>query len=180
MSYTREFQGDARVPDPLESAAAMQVGLALFASSRLDLAVQLYLDGLGPAAPRAAPGPGADARLERLLAFADSLADKELRDDFLRWIVRAHQLAPLRQALRHGRWLPDPRRGVVLVMAPPGEATTGPRSYGLEQLEELLALMRALFIDLQRLCAAERGISMANAASFLTTQPIGVVEEAGP
>lgn len=158
--------------EPLEAGAAMQLGMLLFAFSRLDLAVQLYLDGIGGAAPPAETGT------RRLLAYADALPDRALRADFVQWIVRMHRLVPLQQALHQCRWLPDPRRGVVACVAPPGGPRPPQATYTLKELGDALAALRALFADLQRLCAAERNISPASAADFLTTQPIAVYEQA--
>jgi hypothetical protein len=162
--------------DPFEAAAAMHLGLLLIMSSRLDLAVQLYLRGVRTAGSGAA---GADeaARLQELVEYAQRLADPALGAEFVAWTARAQALLPLRRALRSGRWLPDPRRGTILLMAGLGERGQVPSSMPLASLEEALATMRDLLGNLHRLCARERGITLANAAAFLTTQPIGVVEE---
>ena len=141
----------------------------MFAFSRLDLAVQLYLDGIGRAGP--------EAGTRRLLAYADGLSDKALRADFVQWIVRMHRMEPLQQALQTGRWMPDPRRGVVACLAPPGAPKPAKATYTPAEIDEALAALRELFADLQRLCAAERNISPASAADFLTTQPIAVYEQ---
>src|SRR4051812_504418 len=106
QSHFGESEAGSSRGEPLEAGAAMQLGLLLFAFSRLDLAVQLYLDGIGRA------GPSTEAGTRRLLAYADQLPDKALRAEFVQWIVRMHRMEPLQQALQTGRWMPDPRRGV--------------------------------------------------------------------
>ena len=161
----------------LESAASLLLGRLMVGWSRLEMALQLYLAAL----PRERTGgAGADwpSRLERLLAFADTLPDKALRADFLKWIVRARELAPLGEALRTARWLPDPRREVVLVLRDAPAAPPGRPSYTLPELQQVLAAHKELLDALHRLCMAERGLSSANAASFLATQPLPVAGEA--
>jgi len=165
--------------NPLEVAAALVLGRLLIGWSRLGLALQLYVSALPPGGARDGEAEGLDQRLERLLVHADAAADKALRADFLRWIVRARQFVPLATSLRQGRWLPDPRRNVVLLMGEPGGARPPKPSYTIGELEEALAAQTALLAELHRLCGAERGLSAANAAAFLSTQPIGVVEQPG-
>ncbi|MEJ6023603.1 hypothetical protein [Ramlibacter sp. PS4R-6] len=154
---------------PLDVDAAVALGQLLIGRSRLDLAVQLYVAALP--APRDLPP------LERLLVFADSLADKTLRADFVRWIVRTRHLEPFAQALRTARWLPDPRRNVVLALGQPGLPPPPARSFTITELEAVATEQKELLGELHRLCAAERGVTPAAAASFLSTQPIDVVEQ---
>ena len=111
-----------------------------------------------------------DDRLDHLLVLADTVDDKSLRADFLRWIAAARAVAEFTERLRRGRWLPDPRSNVVLLL--------GERRFSIAQLEEALAAQRRVLADLKRLCAAERHLSPAGAAAFLATQPIDVVEQA--
>jgi hypothetical protein len=169
------FQDSEPQPPPARSS----LGEILIMSSRLDVAVQLYLDGIARIEGRApACEASAEERLTHLLAFADGLADKELRNDFMRWMIRLHALAPLLRAVRHGRWLPDPRWGNVLMLAPPGIKDLGPRRWELTELDEAASTLYLLYRDLVRLCATERGLTLTNAAAFLSTQPISVLEEA--
>jgi hypothetical protein len=113
-----------------------------------------------------------------LLAFADGLADKALRDDFLRWMVRLRELAPTCRAVRHGHWLPDLRRGNVLMLAPPGRQDLGSQKWEVAQLGEAAQALTLLHRELLRLCAVERGLTLTNAARFLSTQPLQAMEEA--
>lgn len=172
MSY-----GQASSQVDFETAACQLVGRLLVGWSRLEVALQLYLAAL------AREGPGGNAadwhsRLERLLAFADTLPERQMRGDFLKWIVRARELAPLGQALRTARWLPDPRSDVVVVLRDRSAPAAVRSRYTLPELAQVLAAHKELLDALHRLCMAERGLSAANAASFLATQPLAVAEEA--
>ncbi len=169
------FQDSEPQPPP----ARASLGEILIMSSRLDVAVQLYLDGIARIEGRTpVPDATAEERLKRLLSFADGLPDKALRNDFMRWMIRLHALAPLLRAMRHGRWLPDLRWGNVLMLAPPGIKDLGPRKWELSQLDEAASALNLLYRELVRLCAAERGLTLTNAAAFLSTQPIWVLEAA--
>ena|SRR5438105_2339394 len=161
---------------PLEIDTALLLGQLMIGRSRLDLAIQLYVAAL-PAQPGDA-GKTFDARLGRLLALADSLADKALRTDFVRWIVRARHLGPLAESLRDARWLPDPRRNVVLVLRQPTPSAPANRSVTVADLQGAVDEQKDLLSELHRLCAVERGITGAGVASFLGTQPIDVLEQA--
>src|SRR5687768_3228146 len=127
------FQDSEPQPPPAHSS----LGEILIMSSCLEVAVQLYLDGIARIEGRAPTSDAtAEERLMHLLAFADGLADKALRNDFMRWMIRLHALAPTMRAVRHGRWLRDPRWGNVLMTAPPGVKDLGPRRWELSQLDE--------------------------------------------
>jgi hypothetical protein len=171
MSYPRDLEG----PQPWN--VAERLGAILIGSSSLEQAVQLYRDGIARAEGRALAQATAEESLGQLLTFADGLADKALRDDFMNWMVRFHQLAPICRAVRHARWLPDLRWGNVLMLAPPGQ-DLGPRKWEVAQLGEAAVALILLYRELLRLCAAERGLTLTNAAAFLSTQPIRGVEEA--
>lgn len=172
MTYPRDLDG----PQPRNVAALL--GEILIGSSTIELAVQLYLEGIARAEGRAPAGATAQERLGQLLTFADGLADKPLRDDFMRWLVRLHELAPVCSAVRHGHWLPDLRWGNVLMLAPPERPELGSRKWEVEQLGEAAQALTLLHRELLRLCALERGLTLANAAQFLSTQPLQVMEEA--
>lgn len=172
MTYPRDLEG----PQPCNVAAVL--GEILIGSSSVELAVQLYLDGIARAEGRSPAEATAEERLGQLLTFADGLADKALRDDFLRWMVRLHELAPTCRAVRHGHWLPDLRQGNVLMLAPPGRQDLRPQKWEVAQLVEAAQALTFLHRDLLRLCAVERGLTPTNAASFLSTQPLHAVEEA--
>lgn len=172
MTYPRDLEG----PQPCNVAAVL--GEILIGSSSIELAVQLYLDGIARAEGRAPAEATAEERLDQLLAFADGLADKALRDDFMRWMVRLHELAPTCRAVRHGHWLPDLRRGTVLMLAPPGRQDLGPHKWEVAQLGEAAQALTLLHRELLRLCAVERGLTLTNAARFLSTQPLQAMEEA--
>ena len=171
MSYPRDLEG----PQPCNVAELL--GEILIGSSSVERSVQLYLDGIARAEGRAPAKATAQERLGHLLTFADGLADKALRDDFLRWMVRLHELAPTCSAVRHGRWLPDLRWGNVLMLPPPGSQDLVSRKWEVEQLAWASRELVLLYRELLRLCAKERGITLHNAAKFLSTQPIEMAEE---
>lgn len=172
MAYGEDFSPFeiAARRNPLETSTAWLLGQMVIAWSRVDLAVQLYVASL-PAGSGADESGAAtfDARLARLLDFAGTLGDDTLRSQFVEWIGQAREVAVFALSVRHGRWLPDPRRGVVLLL---GEA-----KYTTGELEKALASQQRLLLGLHRLCAAERDITLSKAAVFLATQPIDVVEE---
>ena len=172
MTYPKDLEG----PQPFNVAALL--GEILIGSSSVELAVQLYLDGIARAEGRAPAEATAEERLGQLLTFADGLVHKTLRDDFMRWMVRLHELAPTCRAVRYGHWLPDLRRGNVLMLAPPGTQDLGSRTWEVAQLGEAAQALILLYRELLRLCAVERGLTLTNAAKFLSTQPLQVMEEA--
>ncbi|MBX3585565.1 MAG: hypothetical protein KF796_02890 [Ramlibacter sp.] len=172
MTYPKDLEGS----QPCNVAALL--GEILIGASSVELAVQLYLDGIARAEGRAPTQATAEERLAQLLALADGLTDKALRDDFMRWMVRLHELAPTCRAVRHGHWPPDLRWGNVLMLAPPGMQDMGSRKWEVAQLSEAAQALILLYRELLRLCAQERGLTLTNAAQFLSTQPLQVMEEA--
>lgn len=177
MSYGTESSNleinSRRAPHEME--AAQLLGLLLIGFSRLDLALQLYVAALPREVTKPSTGPA--ARLPSLLAFADTLADKALRAEFVRWIVRVRQQEPLAQCLRYARWLPDPRRNTVLLLGQPGDPLPSNRSFTIGELERAVVEQKELLVELHRLCALERGLTASSASAFLSTQPIDVVEQ---
>lgn len=133
--------------NPLETAAALNIGLLLFAFSRLELALDRYLDRVSPAATSPAAG---QAPLPRLMAFVDRLPDAVLRANFRQWIARAQDLQELRGAIAAGRWIPDLRRECIVLDA--GSATAQ-LQYRVSDLVASLALVKELQADFQELCA---------------------------
>jgi hypothetical protein len=136
--------------NPLETAAALNIGLLLFAFSRLEVSLDRYLDRVSPAAE--AP-PERRAPMPRLLTFVNQLSDATLRESFRQWTVRAGALEELRNAIARGRWLPDPRRDCLLLDATPA---TGKLEYRVSELAASLVLVKELQASFQELCAAER------------------------
>ena len=135
--------------NPLETAAALNIGLLLFAFSRLELSLERYLDRVSPAAEspleRQAPLP-------RLMAFVDQLSDATLRAGFRQWIVRVHALDELRSAIATGRWIPDLRRDCLVLDAP----AAAKLQYRVSELVASLAQVKELQAGLQELCTTER------------------------
>ena len=151
MSYYEE-QTDIELismRNPLETAAALNIGLLLFAFSRLDLALDRYLDR---AAPAAEPSPERQAPLPRLMTFVDGLSDSTRRASFRQWIARAQGLEDLRGAIANARWIPDLRRECVVLDASPATA----KLYRVSELAASLELVKELQAGFQELCAAER------------------------
>jgi hypothetical protein len=173
MSYGSDPTPDAVAHgDSFETAATLRLGRLMVGWSRLDLALQLYVDSL----PGGSVGADVHAQLAKLLGHCDTLADRQLRADFLKWIVGMRELEPMAQTLRNGRWLPDPRRNVVLVLARPGGPSVQRASLKLDELEAVLFRQRALLGEIHRLVMTERGLAPEGVATFLSTQPIDVVE----
>ena len=167
MSYQGQ-SGDLEIrvlSEPLVTSAALYLGLLMFGFSRLDLSLERYLD---MAAPPATPA-GKGHTMRRLIAFVDRLDDPALRAGFRHWMARVHRLEGLRKAIASGHWLPDPRSDRLLHDA---GTSSGPVEYRLRDLEWALASVRELQSRLQMLCATERGLGLAAAEAFLTTQPI--------
>ena len=136
--------------NPLETAAALNIGLLLFAFSRLELGLDRYLDLVSPAAQSPLER---QARLPRLMTFVDQLPDATLRANFRQWIVRLHTLEELRGALSTGRWIPDLRRDCLMLDASPA---TVKLQYRVSELAASLATVKELQASFQELCAAER------------------------
>lgn len=172
MTYPRDLEG----PQPCNVAEVL--GDILIGSSTIERAVQLYLDGVARAEGREPARATAKERLGQLLSFADGLADKALRGDFMRWMVRLHEVDPICHAVRQGRWLPNLRWGDVLMLPAPGTQDLVSRKWEVEQLNHASRELLLLYRELWRLCARERGLTITNAARFLSTQPLDVMEEA--
>jgi hypothetical protein len=136
--------------DPLETAAALNIGLLLFAFSRLELSLDQYLDRVSP--PAKAP-PDHQALLQRLMAFVDRLPDATLRAGFRQWMARFHGLEELRTAISTGHWIPDLRRDCVVLDANPALTKL---QYRVPELVASLALVKELQAGFQELCVAER------------------------
>jgi hypothetical protein len=134
--------------NPLETAAALNIGLLLFAFSRLELSLERYLDRVAAQSLPRRQGP-----LARLANFVDSLPDEPLRADFRQWIAGALSLEDLRGAIATGRWMPDPRRDCLLLDASPERVKL---QYRVSELAASLALVKELQTRLQELCATER------------------------
>lgn len=139
--------------EPLVRAAAMQVGMIVFAFSRLDMHLALALrrtaeEAGDPAA--AGPGEGSDFadRLQRLQALADGMEPGERRQAWQGWIAQCQSLDILRPAFVHGHWLPDVRTGRVVNMVAGG---TGELSYSLQELDAVIAQIDSLRLGLQAL-----------------------------
>jgi hypothetical protein len=135
--------------NPLETAAALNIGLLLFAFSRLELTLHRYLDRVCP--PTAAPLEQ-QAPLPRLMTFVDQLPDETLRASFRQWISRVRGLEELRNAIATGRWIPDPRRDCLVLDAP----ATAKLQYRVSELVASLALVKELQAGFQQLCVTQR------------------------
>ena len=142
--------------EPLERAAAVQVGLLQFAWSRLDMHLGLSLGwarGEGaPAASREA-GLGLDfhAKLDALAALLAKQPESEWREGLTRWIAQCRALEVLAPGFMQGRWLPDVRSGriVHLYLAPGGQVAE--RSHTLLELKALVGALDQHRADLQTL-----------------------------
>ena len=135
--------------NPLETAAALNIGLLLFAFSRLEVSLDRFLDRVSPVAESP---PERRAPMPRLMTFVNQLSDASLRERFRQWTVRAGALEELRNAIARGRWLPDPRRDCLLLDAP----ATGKLEYRVSELAASLALIKDLQASFHELCTAER------------------------
>jgi len=145
--------------EPLETAAALQLGLLLITLSRLDLLLDQYLAKAG-AAPGAVP-------LKRLMEMVDRVEDPALRASFRQWMVRAHRLESLRTQLAKGRWLPDRRRDCV-VCELPGAV---PAEFHASDLASWVGTLKDMVLEFRQLCATEREAHARASADFMATQP---------
>jgi len=136
--------------NPLETAAALNIGLLLFAFSRLELSLDRYLDRVSPADESP---PERQAPLARLTAFVAGLTDETLRASFGQWIARVRGLEELRGAIATGRWIPDLRRDCLVLAASPA---TSKLQYRVSELVASLALVKELQSTFQELCVTER------------------------
>ncbi len=159
-AYSEDDDIPASEPDtqrePLERAAAMRVGMIVFAFSRLDMHLAL---GLAWAAQEGAggrnPAPGLDfhEKLSRLQTVADAMESAERRQAFLGWIDQCRALEVLRNEFIHGRWLPDTRTGKVVSFTEEADGSTGEVSYSLGELDAIasqLDALRAALLELRR------------------------------
>jgi hypothetical protein len=153
--------------EPLETAAALNIGLLVFAFSRLELSLERYLERLSPQPQAATPEP--QAPLQRLMAFVDRLPDPALRAGFRQWMARIHGLEGLRSAISTGRWIPDRRRECLVLDASP--APVKPQ-YQISELVAALASLKALQASFQELCVTEQSTRFAATPDFLSTQPL--------
>lgn len=142
--------------EPLERAAAVQVGLLHFAWSRLDMHLGLSLGwarGEGAAAAPREAGLGLDfhAKLDALAALLDQQPAAEWREGLGRWIAQCRALEVLEPGFMQGRWLPDVRSGRVahLRAGPDGGAIE--RTHSLLELKALVGALDQQRADLQTL-----------------------------
>ncbi len=146
---------DAR-REPLERAAALRVGMIVFAFSRLDMHLALGLAWAAEESPGDRnPAPGLDfhQKLGRLQAVVDAMEAAERRGAFQGWIDQCRALEVLRNEFIHGRWLPDTRTGKVVSFTEEADGSTGEVSYSLGELDAIasqLDALRAALLELRR------------------------------
>lgn len=150
MSYYEEpdDSGLNSMRSPIETVGALNIGLLVFAFSRLDASLERFLDRVSPVAG----SPSNSRALSRLMAYVDQLSDSPLRTGFRHWIVRVHGLQDLRKAVLGGRWIPDMRRDCLVLDAPDASRT----EYRVSELVASLALVNELQAGFQELCVIER------------------------
>lgn len=161
MSYKEELSPvELQVRrQPLETAAAMQLGLILFAFSRLDLHLRALLEDAGQ---ESLPTDAFPDRLRRLGALAARLPDEPLGVPLREWIARAQVAHSRHESLVQGHWLPDLRRGLVLnVSAVTGRPVT--TDYSVSDLEGVHRTLHELLDALQRLAQEERQLRVPGA-----------------
>jgi hypothetical protein len=117
-------------PGSLDAEAALLLGQLLIGQSRMELALQKHAES------------GGDIR----------------RAGFVQWTARAREFEPLARSLREARWLPDPRRNVVLFVPAPGDPHPAPRSLTIAELRRTAVEQKELLAHFHRLCALERGL----------------------
>lgn len=146
--------GDAStLREPLVRAAAMQVGMIIFAFSRLDMHLAL---GLGwaveegaPAAERAqSQGLGFHDKLALLQSIVHGMAVAERQQAFQGWIDQCRAVDVLRNEFVYGRWLPDVRTGKVVNLTDEADGSTGEVAYTIPELEAVVAQIDSLRADL--------------------------------
>jgi len=137
--------------DGLERDAATVLGYMLLESSRLDMELGLFLAWSGEG--------GRLDELSKKLNEANFSKRRELlgklarstyvgtpaADAYANWLHDAHEVRALRNQLIHGRWAFVPRQGLVTnVVGLPTSSEQTETRYSIEQLRDLLQIMRAL------------------------------------
>ena len=142
--------------EPLERAAAVQVGLLHFAWSRLDMHLGLSLGwarGEGAAAASREAGLGLDfhAKLDALSRLLEQQPPAEWREGLARWVAQCRALEALEPGFMQGRWLPDVRSGRVahLCLGPSGQAVE--RTHTLLEIKALVGALDQQRAELQTL-----------------------------
>jgi hypothetical protein len=135
----------------LEAKAACIVGQMIFALSRLEMNMALYIrdykgrDG-AETVLRRLDGASFDKKLEMLKDVAATVFshDEQCQRSFAHWIAEAHEIRTLRNDLVHGRWgIHEFKQQVVNVVGLPGRAQDEKR-YSIVQLETVLFQLREI------------------------------------
>ncbi|TWO70279.1 hypothetical protein FN976_14895 [Caenimonas sedimenti] len=142
--YDHEISSDllART-EPPERAAAMLLGLGMFALARLDLHLGLPMDSAEPSS--------FIAKLERLQTQVRGMPIGELRGGYQAWIERCKASPLVRNDNAGGRWVPDARSGNVVSVVTLAGGEKQQQGYGLVELEAAVEELRELLTLLTRL-----------------------------
>lgn len=131
-----------RIREALERDAALALGSALFAFSRLDMNVGLMVASIYRNTGRENQVPKADSMsfhvrldfMEKYLA-ADPALDIDVLALMRDWLAQAHDARAERNKLVHGRWSADPHKGkVVNIVGLPSSDAQQTIEYTIEEL----------------------------------------------
>ena len=131
-----------RIRETLERDAALALGSALFAFSRLDMNVGLMVASIYRNTGREDQVPKADSmsfhvRLEFIEQYlaADSALDSRALSLMRDWLAQAHDARAERNKMVHGRWSADPHKGkAVNIVGLPSSDAQQTIEYTIEEL----------------------------------------------